>query len=134
MSTQICKSFRPRKGKLAPNNLAWQGPWRARPTSAILDVNLPGPRLNLYGQLPLPPLHPNAVQNIVCRKRRMMPRNARRSTLWERQKTPLTSALARKRTAGRGGKEKPRPADFYIHETEPFSFVLICEYTLPRPQ
>jgi hypothetical protein len=50
----------------------------------------------LHGQLPLPPLDPDAVQIIVRHKGKVMQSIAKLSILTERQKSRITCPLARK--------------------------------------
>jgi putative Mn2+ efflux pump MntP len=39
---QMCESFHSCKDKLAPKDFDWQGPWKARVTGVVLDINPPG--------------------------------------------------------------------------------------------
>jgi hypothetical protein len=95
ITTQLNESLHARKAKTASKDIAWQGSWPARVAAAILDINRPGWRLELYNQLGLPKLTPEAEQVIRDHDRGITERAASRQQPSEKRKRRLAREVRR---------------------------------------
>jgi hypothetical protein len=65
IGTQMCESSHSRKAKLPPTDFDWQGSWKVRVARAVLDINRPGWRIELYYRLSLQALCHKAQEAII---------------------------------------------------------------------
>jgi hypothetical protein len=99
IGTQMCESFHSRKAKLAPKDFDWQGSWKARVARAVLDINRPGWRIELYYRLPLPALCRKAHEVIISHKEIVKAKASKRDAPSAKRKCRLARALRRNHAA-----------------------------------
>jgi hypothetical protein len=95
ITTQLNESLHARKAKMASKDIAWQGSWPARVAAAVLDINMPGWRLELYKRLELPKLSPEAEGIIQGHDQRISERASKRQQPSEARKRRLARELRR---------------------------------------
>jgi hypothetical protein len=95
ITTQLNESLHARKAKMASKDIAWQGSWPARVAAALLDINMPGWRLELYNRLELPKLSSKAEGIIRGHDQRIAERASRRQQPSEARKRRLARELRR---------------------------------------
>jgi hypothetical protein len=98
INTEIYESFHSRKANLALKDFDWQGSWKARVASAVLDINWPGWRMDLYYWLPLPALCRSAHEVTVSHEEVVMAKAAKRNAPSEQRKRRLARGLRRNHT------------------------------------
>jgi hypothetical protein len=99
ISTQLNESLHARKAKTACKEIARQRSWPARVAATVMDINSPGWRLELYHQLGLPKLTPEAEKSKRHHDKQITERAAKPQQPTEKRKRNLARMLRRNYSA-----------------------------------